>query len=243
MLSQTLYLLFFWQLCWILTIYIQPCLLNKSTSGFYHEDISNSDCMLGKDNHWVSHQTNGAFFRIPPKGFSGYTGGFYTQFYIQTSVMYKSTSGFYHESINQWEQIATGQFIKTNSVFLKTIQAECVLCILHNLYPFYTIYIQFTQFISNPCYHENKQRFRMGKITTRYFIKTNSVFFKFHQHVVLCTTGRFYTILTEPHIINKTTSGRRVRKYNQQVIHQANGVLFQIIPEVDFTLFRFNPVL
>ena len=38
--------------------------------------------------------------------------------------------------------------------------------------------VHFTQFISNPCYHENKQRFRMGEINTTYFIKTNSVFFK-----------------------------------------------------------------
>ena len=93
--------------------------------------------------------------------------------------------------------------------------------------------VHFTQFISNPCYHETKQRFRMGEINTRYFIKTNSVFFKFHQHMVLCTTGRIYTILTEPHIINKTTSGRRMRKKitSRQLI-KADGVLFYIIPKV-----------
>ena len=92
--------------------------------------------------------------------------------------------------------------------------------------------VHFTQFISNPCYHETKQRFRMGEITTRYFIKTDSVFFKFHQHVVLCVTGRFYTILTEPHIVNKTTSGLGVRKKitNRQFI-KADCVLFQIIPK------------
>ena len=39
--------------------------------------------------------------------------------------------------------------------------------------------------------------------------------------MVLCITGRFYTILTKPHIINKTTSGLRVRKNKQQVIHQS----------------------
>ena len=43
----------------------------------------------------------------------------------------------------------------------------------------------------------------------------------FHQHVVLCITGRFYTILTEPHIINKITSGLRVRKNNQQAFYQS----------------------
>ena len=109
--------------------------------------------------------------------------------------------------------------------------------------------VHFTQFISNPCYHETKQQFRMGEITTRYFIKTNSVFFKFHQHVVLCITGRFYAILTEPHVINKTTSGLRVRKNNQQAIHQSRlcfipnytqGLL--LVLWVDFTLFRSNPM-
>ena len=61
------------------------------------------------------------------------------QCYIQTSVKYKSASGFRHESGNQWKKITTGQFIKTNSVFVKTIQAECVWCILHNLYPTHVI--------------------------------------------------------------------------------------------------------
>ena len=48
--------------------------------------------------------------------------------------------------------------------------------------------------------------------------------------MVLCTAGRFETILIEPHIINKTTSGLRVRKNNQQVIHQNQWCFFQIIP-------------
>ena len=108
--------------------------------------------------------------------------------------------------------------------------------------------VQFTQFISNPCCHETKQRFRMGEIAIRYVIKTNSVFFKFHQHVVLCTTGRFYTILTEPHI-NKTTSELRVRQNNQQALHQSRWCFIPnyiqellLVPWVDFTLFRSNCV-
>ena len=105
--------------------------------------------------------------------------------------------------------------------------------------------MQFTQFISIPCYHENKQQFRMGKITTRYFIKTNSVFFKISSTCGLCIMGRFYTILTEPHIVNKTTSGLRVRKNNQQVIYQnqrrfipnyAQRLL--LVSWVDFILFK-----
>ena len=124
------------------------------------------------------------------------------QCYIQTSVKYESTSGFHHESANHWVIHQNQQCFRKNNTSR--------MCLVH-----------FTQFISNRCYHETKQRFRMGEITTRYFIKTNSVFLKSHQHVVLCTTGRFYTMLTEPHIINKTTSGLRVRKNNQQAIHQS----------------------
>ena len=106
--------------------------------------------------------------------------------------------------------------------------------------------VHFTQFISNPCYHETKQRFRVGEITTRYFIKTNSVFLKFHQHVVLCTTGRLYTIFTEPHIIknNPCTLGEK------KIIHQSRWCfipnytqMLLLVPWVDFTLFRSNPVL
>ena len=153
------------------------------------------------------------------------------QCYIQTSVKYKSTGGFHHESVNQWVIHQNQQCFRKNN----TSRMSLVHC---------------TQFISNPCYHETKQQFTMGEITTRYFIKTNSVSFKFHQHVVLCITGRFYTILTEPPIINKTTSELRVRKNNHQAIHQSQwcfipnytqGLL--LVAWVDFTLFRSNPVL
>ena len=109
--------------------------------------------------------------------------------------------------------------------------------------------VHFTQFISNPCYHETKQWFRVGEITTRYFIKTNSVLLKFHQHVVLCTTDRLYTIFTESHIINKTTSVLRVRKNNQQAIHRNQWRFIQnythtsfFVSWVDFTQFNLTPL-
>ena len=180
--------------------YIQPCLLNKLTSAYYHEALSNSDCMLGKDNHqwyFLQNSTKGVF-RL------------HVWILHHSSVTSTPVSSINQQVVFIMNQLTSGKRLPLGNSSKAT--AKCVWCILHNLYQFYTIYIHFTQFISNPCYHENKQRFRMGKITTRYFIKTNSVFFKFHQHVVLRTKARFYTILTKSHIIKKKTNGLRVRK-------------------------------
>ena len=81
--------------------------------------------------------------------------------------------------------------------------------------------MHFTQFISKPCYHENNSGLGSEEKPPGPSSKPTVFSSKFHQHVVLCTRGRFNTILIEPRIINKTTSGLTVRKNNQQVIHES----------------------